>query len=285
MNVVYEEFNDIDELLKTLSTRPNNIIMRDSHSSEKKEDSFSKTKSYEEATDLLKNGYTDILEDVKSAVRRNNKFIYQYQDRQRKVKNMPIGFIPNVPNALQNKPDAMINIIHKPKKRKTINIIYAMSGSCSESADVFIKAGAALVSALNLIEISGIQTRLSVSFMASESSYGFFDFYSRKTRDEDKQFIFPILRIKNYGERFNLTKICFPMAHPSMFRRIGFKYLETCPQLTDSNFANGYGRVPELNEIRKIINTDENTYILNTSFIKENDYDIHRILKELEVVI
>lgn len=284
MNIVYEEFNDIDELLKTLSTRSNNAIMRDNHSSEKEGDSFSKTSSYKEATDLLKNGYTDILEDVKSAVRRNNKFIYQYQDRQRKVKNMPIGFIPNVPNALQNKPDAMINIIHKPKKRKTINIIYAMSGSCGESADVFVKAGAALVSALNLIEISGIQTRLSVSFMASESSRSFFSFYP-ETKDEDKQFIFPILRVKNYGERFNLTKICFPMAHPSMFRRIGFKYLETCPQLTDSNFANGYGRVPDLNEIREIMNTDENTYILNTSFIKENDYDIHKILKELEVVI
>lgn len=284
MNVVYEEFNDIEDLLETLASRPNNEIMRDEHSSEKEDSSFSKTSSYKEATDLLRNGYTEILGDVKSAVRKNNKFIYQYQERQRKVKNMPIGFIPNVPNALQNKPDSMINILQKPKKRKTINIIYAMSGSCGESADVFVKAGAALVSALNLIEISGIQTRLSVSFMASESNYGFFSF-GHETREEDKQLIFPILRVKNYGERFNLTKICFPMAHPSMFRRIGFKYLETCPQLTDSNFANGYGRVPELGKIRAAVDTDENTYILNTRFIKDNDYDIHKILKELEVVI
>lgn len=284
MNVVYEEFNDIEELLETLASRPNNEIMKNEHSSEKEQASFSKTSSYKEATDLLRNGYTEILEDVKSAVRRNNKFIYQYQDRQRKVKNMPIGFIPNVPNALQNKPDSMINILQKPKKRKTINIIYAMSGSCGESADVFVKAGAALVSALNLIEISGIQTRLSVSFMASESSQGFFSF-GPATKEEDKQLIFPVLRVKNYGERFNLTKICFPMAHPSMFRRIGFKYLETCPQLTDSNFASGYGRVPELGKIREIVNTDENTYILNTRLIKDSGYDIHKILKELEVVI
>lgn len=34
---------------------------------------------------------------------------------------------------------------------------------------------------------------------------------------------FPTVVIKNYGQRFDLQKVCFPLAHPSMLRRIGFK--------------------------------------------------------------
>ncbi len=277
-NCIYEEFSNINQLLKTLDSRPNNKIMEGRNASQTNDFSFCKTENYKEAVNLLQHGYTDILEDIKREVRKNNKILYTAPIQKRKILNMPIGFIPNVPNALQNKPDSMINIISIPQKKKTISIIYAMSASAAEDSETFIKAGAALVSAINLIELSGIQTRLYINFMPAMAGGGFFD------SGDERELLSPVLRIKNYGERFNLTKICFPLAHPSMFRRIGFKYLETCPFVTNTNFANGYGRVPELEELRQNIPTDKQTYILNTSFIRDCNNDIHEILKELEVI-
>lgn len=278
VNCVYEEFSSIDKLLKTLDSRPNNKIMEDKHFSEQHDSSFTGTESYQEAVNLLKYGYTDILPQIKREVKKNNKILFKNPLHQRKILNMPIGFVPNVPNALQNKPDSMINIVSTPQKKKTLSIIYAMSGNAGEDTDTFIKAGAALISAINLIELSGIQTRLYVDFMPAMAGGGFF------SSSNERELLAPVLRIKNYGERFNLTKICFPLAHPSMFRRIGFKYLETCPFITNSNFAGGYGRVPELNELKDYIPTNYQTYILNTPFIKENNFNIQSILKEVKMI-
>lgn len=268
---IYEEFPSITKLLKILDSRTNNTIMQGQFSSSKEDYNFTKTHNYEEAVSLLRFGYTDVLDQIKKEVKRNNKLIYQGYVNKRKIQNMPIGFIPNVPNAIQNRPDSMINITAPLQKRKTLSIIYAMSGSAFEDADTFIKAGAALVSAINLIELSGVQTRLYVNFMPAYAS-----------GNNGIELLSPVLRIKNYGERFNLTKICFPLVHPSMFRRIGFKYLETCPFVTQSGFRNGYGTPPSLKILRENIPTDNQTFILNTTFIKENDYNISNILKELQ---
>lgn len=46
----------------------------------------------------------------------------------------------------------MITLEKLHKKRKTISIIYATGGSCGVESDVLASAGAALVSAINLIE-------------------------------------------------------------------------------------------------------------------------------------
>lgn len=263
---IYEEFTSINQLLNTLNSRPNNQVMSEREASRTGDRDFCETSSYEEAVDLFVHGYTDIVGQVRAEVRKNNKAIYSNPIERRTIMNMPVGFIPNVPNALQNKPDSMINIVSTPQKRKTLSVIYAMGGSCGEEAESFIKAGAALVSALNLIELSGVQTRLYVDFMPSSGR---------------KEMLSPVLRVKNYGERFNLTKICFPLVHPSMFRRIGFKYLETCPFVTDSYFRLGYGRSPEIEDLRRNIPTDKQTFILNTEVIKDNDYSIKAILEEL----
>ena len=264
---IYEEFTSINQLLNTLNSRPNNQVMSESEASRTGDRDFCETSSYEEAVDLFVHGYTDIVGQVRAEVRKNNKAIYSNPIERRTIMNMPVGFIPNVPNALQNKPDSMINIVSTPQKRKTLSVIYAMGGSCGEEAESFIKAGAALVSALNLIELSGVQTRLYVDFMPSSGR---------------KEMLSPVLRVKNYGERFNLTKICFPLVHPSMFRRIGFKYLETCPFVTDDSFRLGYGRLPEIEDLRRNIPTDKQTFILNTKIIKNNAYSVKAILEELK---
>ena len=264
-----EDFGSIYSLLNTINNRENNSFMRNEDSSQKHgNEEWSGTSSYEEAQSLLIHGYEDPIKSIKSNLAKNKKLTSKIYNSIPKpiVQNRVVGFVPNVPNALKGLPESMITLEKLHKKRKTISIIYATGGSCGVESDVLASAGAALVSAINLIELSGVQTELSIGFMPTK---------------ETKQVIFPTVKIKSYGEHFNLQKICFPMIHPAMFRRIGFKYLETCPGMVE-NFSHGYGRPPEL-EVLKTLIKDKNTYVINRTWITEHENDIEEILKYMEV--
>lgn len=273
--LIFEQFNSISNLLKELDTRTNNSVMRDVYESNSGDGTFSLTKSYEEACSLLKYGYNKILEEVD---RKRKELLktksYLIIPNQKLPKNMPIGYVPNVPNAIQNIPNSMINIEKDPKKEKSISIIYHFGASWMEKAEDFVKAGVALVSAINILERSGFRTKLSVCFFPAKGN---------------SQILYPTLRLKDYKDNFNIKKLCFPLAHPSMFRRIGFKYCETCPRLTDLDFKFGYGRTihdtETENKILKEIkqNFDKNCIIINYKTIKDFDYNPEEILKYLNI--
>jgi hypothetical protein len=163
----------------------------------------------------------------------------------------------------------MISVDKKPIKRKTLSIIYAMGACASTKAKYFSEAGAALLSAIDLIERSGIQTQLKLCFYPSE---------------EDGELACGTVVIKNYGERYSLQKISFPLAHPSMFRRIGFKWLETNPGITKSGFRDGYGRVPNWRSLEEVMEVGPNTCFIDIDFIHRNNCDAQEILKKFGVI-
>lgn len=271
--LIREDFGSFKDLMTTLEARPNNKFMRHEDSSRSGDKSFTGTSSWEEAVHLLKNGYPDHLDEIKKALNKSKKLTSKmYSKMPRPVpENHVFGFIPNVPNALRGLPQSMINIERKPQKRKTLSILYSIGGPCWRNTSDFIDAGVALVSAINIIEASGIRTRLQLGFMAATEPY--FD-----------EIVFPTVRLKDFGEPFSLQKICFPLIHPSMFRRIGFKYLETCP-FCKCDYSGGYGRVPELDELEQHLNTKD-IYVLDTKWIKDTiDCDIEQILTKLGVCI
>lgn len=272
MKKIYtEEFENIQILLKILNERPNNKVMKNEFSSSDGDFYFTGTDSYEEAVKLLRTGYTDIIKTVKSTLATITKANKHLNPGSRAMpRNNIMGYVPNVPNAIIGLPESMINTDLTPQKRKTISIVYSMDGNCCEETDFFIKTGTVLLAAINIIELSGIQVKLSVGFMAAETN---------------KELTFPIVSIKNYGQRLDLLKTCFPLAHPSMMRRIGFKWLETTPQITDENYSCGYGRDPkDLKIITDVVrqNYNKNSYVLNTHWIRDNDYSVEKLLTFLD---
>ena len=272
--IVTENFSSISKLLNTLDKRENNAVMSSCDASYTNGKDFSLTSSYEEACSLLKYGYVDILEKIereRKKTLKENSFLVLPQ--QTPPINMPIGYIPHVPNAIQNLPNSMINTIKTPKKTISISIVYSFRETCGEKADNFVTAGIALISAINLIERCGIRTKLSIGFFPSSSN---------------TQIIFPTLTIKNYEDNFNIKKICFPIAHPAMFRRIGFKYCETCPNLTDSYFSWAYGspiKGPDFQLLKEGLNKtfDTNCYLISFAEIKEYKYQVNKILNHCDI--
>lgn len=271
MNLLVENFKSIAELTSTLKERKNNGVMEgETSSSTKGSKDWYGTDSYEEASELMQTGYKDILPQIKNGIAKSVKLIpktFSLADM-RKPRNMPIGFIPNVPNSILNLPDSMIDIKITPQKRKTISIFYVMSGHCGQRAELWIKAGICLLTAIKIIERMGISVKIDASFYCGAGS---------------KDIVMGSVCVKHYGQPLDIQKLCFPLANPSMFRRIGFKFLETYPGLTDNRFSGGYGRGFEtcVDEVKSKVETDK-VFVLYAQWIEKHRFKVEDILSYLK---
>lgn len=249
VKVTQEYFSSIHHMLACLDSRKNNQAMHDQHSSTERGDSeWAGTSSYDEAVKLLTCGYTDILGRLSLGIKKAMKSLQDYDFSKSSIIEDVQGAAPIVPNYLRGLPKTMSYRQPISKKVKTINIVYAPTANCGTGAEEFIEAGIALLSAIRAIEKSNIAIKLDCMF---KNSYG------------GREAVIGSVQIKNYRDRLDLQKLCFPIAHPSMLRRIGFKFLETVPGLTNRGFASGYGRSPDMSELTNYLKLQDNTVLLN----------------------
>ncbi len=264
MNIVKEHFNSINEMLKIIEARSNNDVMSEKHSSETGDKSFTGTENYSEAKELFRNGYTEILPQIKAGVANNLK---QSEIRERRrIQTGVIGYAPHVPNAILGLPNSMILTKSQPQKVKAVSIVVGITENCGTNAEEFIKSGIAALSVVNTLELRGYRVNLKVAFYCAS---------------EESERAFGTVTVKDYREHIDLQKLCFPLANPSMFRRFGFKWLETCKGLKNEGWAFGYGRqISDLNFIKKNF-LDENEHFINLDITRENDYEPDKIIKYL----
>lgn len=270
-NINRESFPSISSLISTIDNRKNCEVMRGEDSSqttEGKGGGWYNTRSYSEACSFAKFGWPDVLDDLKKALRASIKSSAKFQVVQ---KTMPtsniVGYVPHVPNALQNLPNSMITTERFPQKRKTLHVIYCNGGNCCEDPEFYLNAGTAMINALNIIERTGVQVKIDLCFKPSECG---------------NECVCPTVTLKDYGQRFDLLKLCFPLANSSMQRRLGFKWLETCPTIKNSSWAGGYGRTITDHEKCVEILGDDSTYVLSNFWIRSHNYDIEKILEYLD---
>ena len=270
MNIIKEHFNSINELLSVIESRKNNSVMCGKFSSKSNDKSFTGTKSYEEAVELFRKGYTEILPQIKTGVFANLKRT-ETRNR-RRVETGVIGYAPHVPNAILGLPNSMIRTNQTPQKTKVVSLVVGITENCGTNASEFIKSGIAALGVVNSLELRGYRVNLKVAFYVASDHYG-----------SNDEFAFGTVNIKNYREHLDLQKICFPLAHPSMFRRFGFKWLETVPDLKESSWSFGYGsQVRDLKFIKENF-LSKNEYFINLEITKENDYDPEKIIEHLNI--
>lgn len=270
--LVEEHFKSLYELINTLSTRPKNEIMKDEDSSDEGSYDFTLTESYDKAEHLLKTGYVEILPKVLEGIRQSEKQVKAIIGESNKniPRNHVVGFVPNVPNALQGLPESMITIDRNIQKKKCMNIYYVMEGNCGTNPELWVNAGIALLSAIKLIELTGISVKLEVCFIAARAI------------SSTEQQTFSSVIVKNYQDRLDIQKLCFPIAHPSMFRRFGFRWLETHPDIEDKGFQGGYGRAIEnLSKIKENFAFPDNSFVINGQWICDHDNKVTEVLKYL----
>ena len=241
--------------------------MKGVYSSQKSERSYIwyGTNAYEEAVKLLREGYVEILPRVKSEYKKNVNIL---SEKFSISKSRPIdsfcGGIPNVPNTLLGLPKTMLNRDPIVRRIKTIDIIYSPTGPYRVKPKRFIEAGIALLSAIELIERSRIQIRL-ISCFASSHIQG--------------EAIIGTVVIKEYSDRLDIQKLCFPLAHPSMLRRIGFKFTETVPGMT-KDFTDGYGMAMDYSQFCSLYKRKPQTVLLTLDLIIQFCHAYRKAVKD-----
>ena len=223
MKIIFEEFDSLGNYLKTIDARPvNKVFSGEDLSSKTGSYHFTETGSYEEATELARIGYRDGLDELKAASIKTKHV-------ESAPKNIPkaaiVGFTPHVPNAITGVPLSMINVAPTEQKAKVISILYYMGGSWQVDTESYIEAGKNVLNAIHTLETQGYRVALNVMTAYCEPS-------ERALNS---------VQIKNWRQPSNLLKLSYPLIHPSFFRRHGFRWLETQPQLTDTRFRRAYG--------------------------------------------
>lgn len=243
--IVKETFKSLYELLDTMDERPLNAAFRAETEPSSLRDETAKrspwsgTKTYSQAEEILRDGYFEPLEKMKAALLK----IGQADNYQKpRPKNDFIGHVPNVPAYLMNLPQTMINKEREQPKTKMIHLTYSFCAAAKTTTAEMIDAGIKFISLVNSLEKQGYRVKIDVIMAMHENSTT----------------AAMILNLKQYDQQTNLLKLAFPLVHPSMLRRFGFKWLETTPELKEKAFTWGYGRA--LN------------FIFNGNLDKERDY-------------
>lgn len=253
-----EEFESIETLLKTLDNRKQNKSMENCYSSKKNSEDFTGTESYEEAIRLFREGdkekYNLIQQDLRTSAKIKTSLLPK-----RQVKTGVVGYAPNVPNALMGLPNSMIYTEKVKMKSKVVSILYSNTEHCGTSVEKFVKSGVALLNTINALELSGYRVEVKLVF------------FNAICCDEKLR---AFVKIKNYNEHLDLLKMAFPLANPSMFRRFGFRWLETVPCEISGSWYWAYGSPNSDEDLSK-----DNIIYLTMGKIENCHYDAEKIIK------
>jgi hypothetical protein len=215
-----EFFNNIYEFCSCVSSRkPNKVFEGRELSSNTGSYDFCHTNNYRESEELLKHGY-------EISIKYNNPSSLELGLSNKR--NQRIGFegiIPHIPNFVANLPNSMIHFDNTPMKAKVIHIVYNNEYHADINSEDVIDTNSKLLSIIENMELNGYRVSLSLVY------------YYCKDGDV---FGYEVI-IKEANQPFNKLKISYPLVHPSFFRRQGFRWLETMPDLENKEYAYGYG--------------------------------------------
>lgn len=235
------EFGSLEEFYRYCIDTPFNEVFKDaSHSSVNGNESFTGTKSFDEAVELMHNGWTDmagkLTQKLKAAEAKQ-----QPQMKPRPVRS-PAGYQAIVPAYLNGDPNNMVGSKRMPVKQKVITLCKCIDYSGGTTTETIINESVKAMQVIKRVESLGFRVNLDVVVGASEGSGGY-TFVAR-------------IRVKSAGERLNVSKLAFPLVHPSMLRRISFRFTEVWPE-TPSSMVWGYGSVPGNHRLRKVLGDGE----------------------------
>lgn len=236
-----QKFETMDSFFKFITTAHNNKVFADEHDSDTNSEDFAGTKNFAEAAELFRNGWDAGLEKIKAE--KGGDFASPAP--RALVRNYYVGACPNVPRALQGLPDAMRQVYRPPQKQKVMTVFIDMCVSSMLDKDRYQKVGGYIYQAIKAIEEQGTRVKIIT---------GFADGIRQNRSAAEELIICPEITLKKASETLDAGRLSFALVHVGMFRRLCFKYIETCPcELLNGSRAgdyspSGYGIVAMANE-------------------------------------
>lgn len=211
-----QRFDTMDEYFRFITTAKNNDVFAGRDESETNSQEFTGTKDFAEAARLFKDGWDSGLEKINAS---NVDKISSVAPKAI-MRNYYVGGCPNVARAMQGLPDAMRQVYRQPQKQRVASIIIDCCVSGGTNKKEYQKIGGYIYQAIRALEISGLRVEIISTFV---------DEISRENSSAEKVIICPEVLLKRASEPIDSGRLSFALVHMGFFRRLGFKYIETCP--------------------------------------------------------
>lgn len=253
------EYDSLHEFYEYLIHTPfNDAFCWAKHSSVDGDYYFTKTRDFSEAVELFKNGWSDMATKLVQKL----KVIESKTEPTMKPKNVlgVCGYQAIVPLYLQGVPNNMMSKKMVPVKQKVITLNKSIDYNSGVSANQIIDESIKAMQIIKKLEAQGYRCNLNI-VLGTSSGWG----------KNEKQFIIKV-RIKSANEKMNVSKLAFPLVHPSMLRRLFFRFIEVYPNVTE-DFVHGYGSPAKSSQLRNVFKGE---YLL-PNFIKKDVNAINSI--------
>lgn len=232
-----KEFKSIHEFYDYLCQTPFNEAFRWArHSSVENDRWFSKTSSFEEAVDLMKNGWSDMSQKLTQKLKLAAKPAPMMKPRN--VLSVS-GYQSVVPLYLAGVPTNMVDKQLVAVKSKVISVTKLINYNGGVDIETIEEESIKAMQVVKKLEAQGYRVNLSVALGTSA----------------DYKDVICKVRLKSANEKMNISKLAFPMVHPSMLRRLMFRYIEVCPDVT-RGYVGGYGRPVSFDAMKKAFPND-----------------------------
>ena len=272
-NLVYDNFSDVFAFRQAIQTRPSNGKASDKA---KTNDNEFSGMPLDDAYNALTDGLPEVADKLKRELTKF-KAVVSGQLTQRRPINYYNGHSPNVPAAIIGLPKSMRKVTKTPSKVKTVTIYYNSSANCSHKAETLEQAGATVLQLTYWLEMNGYRVKfVLLPFLAEESG----------------EIACCKVLLKEYKQPLDILKLSFSITSVSMFRRLGFKWIETVPGLKES-WAFGYGYpLANSGDTKRILGilkqtgeNTENTYYLSVNECKKANFDAIKLASDLGIKV
>lgn len=255
---VVREFDSLSEFFNWITTHPFNKHFnepKNQHSISGSE-SFTYTKSFDDAVDLFRNGWDKGAKDIQKQLT-DSKIKTPARQKQRPTYSMA-GYQACVPRYLQGVPESMITKKQVNVKQKVVTLTKSVSYSGGTSTKTMIDESVKAIQIVNRLEAHGIRCNLNIILGTTSNNH----------TELCK------IRIKSANERLNVSKLAFPLANPSMLRRLLFRYIEVADTIT-KDFVWDYGAPVGDFTLRKTL--AKSNEVLLPAFFHQNVEEINSI--------
>lgn len=262
------EFKSIVEFEKFITEKHENDVFRDSYSLSSKDKNFwsvdfTKTKSFDEAIDLLHSGWTDKAKELTKKLKAVERDMTPIMKQQRCIS--VAGYQPIVPLFLAGQPANMVGTRMQPVKQKVVTLVKSVSYSGNVEPEEWTEQGLKALAVVKKLESNGFRVNVDIV-------RGGYD------PDTKSNGIVCRVRVKNANERLNVSKLAFTMCHPSMQRRLMFRFTEVYDRVS-SGYCSTYGMTFTTSDWKKVL--DKKREYLLPSFIN-GDVDKVRDVADIE---
>lgn len=205
-NTMYE-FDSMSEYIKFLDSKPQ-IESNNAKTYGWSAKYFTGTMNYNEAIELAIKGWSAVSVELTKKLNISSKSIGTSKDMQKYLSQA--GFQAIVPLYLNGCPNNMMNQKMVVKKQKIINVVKSVGFRGGESVEKIKNESVKTLMLVKMLESKGYRVNLyTLNGFRVNSGY----YYVR-------------VKVKSANENLNISKLAFPLVHPSMLRRLNFRFRE-----------------------------------------------------------